>query len=89
VNQHLWSSQPELEAAMQDPNLPGIERLLVSILLAGQVNGDPSRAEFFLQRLLGKVKDQVEVSTPKPFVVKRRNGEQIEAGVEPAKEEES
>jgi hypothetical protein len=78
----------ELVAVMADPALTAVERLIVSILLKGTDEGDQSRAEWFLNRLLGKVKDQLEVSQPKPFVVQKASGEQLVLGAAPPKEED-
>ncbi len=80
ANKYVWSSEAELEAALKDEATAAIEKLLVTIMLAGIKNGDQGRAEFFLQRLVGKVVDKVEVTLPKPFIVQRLDGSTIEMG---------
>jgi len=42
--------------------------------------GDRQSLEFLLDRLVGKVKDKLEVQQPRPTVIKRRNGEAVELG---------
>ena len=44
------------------------------------------RLEFVLQRMIGKVKDQLEVTTPVPFIVKRADGSEVVMGSEVKKE---
>lgn len=86
TNRYVWSTEAELLDAKANPETPAIERVLISILLEAIEKGDHSKAEWIAQRLIGKVKDEVEVSTPKPFIVERLDGSQMVLG---AKVEES
>ena len=88
ANRFLWMTPGELQAAHDDPKTPAIERLIISILAAGEADGDQARAEWFLNRLLGKVTDKVEVSQPKPFVIQRSDGSETLLGAAPPKDEE-
>jgi hypothetical protein len=88
ANRFLWATQAELAAYHADPSLTSVERLIISILMAGTDEGDQARAEWFLNRLLGKVTDKVEVRTPTPFVVVRRDGTALELGSAPPKDED-
>lgn len=42
---------------------------------------DDSARQTLFNRLFGKVSDKVEVTMPKPVVIKRRNGEELVLGV--------
>lgn len=88
ANRYLWMTAAELDAAQRDPAMPAVERLVVSILAAGTVEGDQARAEWFLNRLLGKVTDKVAVSLPTPFVIERRDGSSLALGSAPPKDDE-
>lgn len=80
ANRYIWSTAAELAAALANPETPALERVLVQILTEAAIHGDQAKAEFFLNRLIGKVKDEVEVSIVKPFIIRRLNGEEIEMG---------
>jgi hypothetical protein len=88
ANQYLFATDAELEKAEQNSETPAIERLVISILRRGNKDGDHARAEWLLQRLLGKVTDKVEVSQPKPFVIERSDGSQLVLGAKVEKEDE-
>lgn len=80
ANKYVFATKAELEAAQTSPSTPAMEMLLVNIMLSGIFDGDQAKAEFFLNRLIGKVKDEVEVTVVKPFIITRLNGDQIEMG---------
>jgi hypothetical protein len=80
ANRFIWLSDAELVSASKDPGLSQIERMIHAIIEKAVNQGDHMRLEWFLQRLLGKVQDKVEVSQPKPFVVTKRSGEQVLLG---------
>lgn len=42
--------------------------------------GDLQALNFCLDRMIGKVKDKLEVKQPTPTVIKRRSGEMLELG---------
>jgi len=88
ATKYLRMSRADLLAKADDETLSGLDSLIVSILLAGVLDGDQARAEWFLNRLLGKVTDKVEVSQPKPFVIVRSDGSALELGAAPVKEDE-
>lgn len=81
LNRHLWSTDDELAASMKDPSLPAVEKLLVSILSAGVSQGDQGRAEWLIQRLLGKVSDRIELNERPSLVITRPDGTQVTLGM--------
>jgi len=82
VNRYLYLTSHELRERIQDPATPMMEMMVASIIAQAAQKGDQQRLEFILCRLIGKVKDQLEVTTPTPFILKKRDGEEIVMGVE-------
>lgn len=75
-------SRAEIKDHMADPATPMLELMVGAVVMKAYQHGDQSRLNFILERTIGKVKDQVEVSLPEPTFVKRLNGEVIELGAE-------
>ena len=73
-------SRDELTAVIQNNKSSMIEITVASILAKAAKDGDYSRLEFLLARSIGKVKEQLEVSTPKPYVIERLDGTQVLLG---------
>jgi hypothetical protein len=53
----------ELSALMKDPNQPVIRVAVASILLHGIKKGDQAKIEMVLNRLVGKVRDVVDLTS--------------------------
>lgn len=62
------------------PDAPSLIRAAAVALAKAIEYGDVQRIEWLTARLFGKVKDEVEVTLPKPMVIRRRNGETLELG---------
>ena len=62
LNKYLYTSRAELKKIIETPGTPMIEVVVASILAQAALKGDQTRLEFVLSRLLGKVKERVEVS---------------------------
>lgn len=88
VNKYLWCSLDELQRLAKDKSLPVMEAWIVSIMARGVSTGDWGGNEWIAQRLMGKVKDQVEVTMPKPFVIHNLDGTQTVLGSKIEKDEE-
>lgn len=67
INKYLYTPIGELMAAMKDPMKDTIEILVISILITAIKKGDHDRLTFVLDRLIGKVKDNVELTINKSF----------------------
>jgi hypothetical protein len=89
VNRFLFMTPTELAAVTGDPTTTMFDRFVARIITLGETEGDERRLEFILQRIVGKVQDRIEVKTPIPFVIRRRTGEELVAGAEPAKDEQT
>lgn len=64
----------ELVQTIKDPKTPAMHSLLCNIILKGISGGDSQRMEFLFSRTIGKVLEKVELSMPKPFLIKRPDG---------------
>jgi hypothetical protein len=65
-----------------------LEMMVARIMIKGIKDGTPTNLTFLFDRLIGKVKDQVEVSYPKPTVIKTVDGGSIVLGTSEKKETE-
>lgn len=86
INRLIWMTPTELAACLDTPSTPMFDRFVGNIIKLGEEAGDERRMEFILQRIIGKVQDRIEVKTPLPFVITRRNGDELICGAEPPKD---
>ena len=81
LNQMMKLSIPEVTEIRASEDAPTSEVMVAQIVLAAAAEGDPKRADFILDRWIGKVKDEVEVTAIQPTVIKY-GGEEIHLGIE-------
>lgn len=84
---NTWTIK-ELSNFCKDENSTALELMVARIILKGIKDGTPTNLNFVFDRLIGKVKDQVEHSFPKPTVIKTLDGGQIILGTEIKKDGE-
>lgn len=65
-----------------------LERTVASIFLEAYNKADASKLEFLFQRSIGKVTEQIDVKQIEPFILTKRDGSQIVAGVKQAEEDD-
>jgi len=63
LNKSLWCTQDELTARMKDDETPMIEKMIGSIVYKALVEGDQTRLTFILDRMIGKVKEEIDIKT--------------------------
>lgn len=63
----------DIEAYLSKPGVTAGERLVASIVVSAIKTGDAAKAEWLLSRLVGKVKEEVEIAA-KPFIAEYRDG---------------
>jgi uncharacterized protein DUF5681 len=80
-------TQRELEQILMNPNSGILETAVGAILLKSIEEADHMRLNFILDRLIGRVKDEVEHSFPRPTIIVRPSGEVVELGVEETENE--
>lgn len=85
----LWKlKRDELHAFIQDPNTTAGQLHVAAVLAKGIKEGDQQRLDYLLNRLVGKVKEEVEITQTKPFIVRHLNGSQTVLGASLEKKEE-
>ena len=62
VNLLVNGTFQELEEVEQDPNTPALQSWIAAVIVKGKKRGDMQALDTLLNRLVGKVKDRVEVS---------------------------
>jgi hypothetical protein len=84
INKYLYLDHADFEAEIKRPGVPMLELMLASIVKAAAQKGDQLRLDFILNRVIGKVKERIEVEAQKPFAVFRHKEDEpaIELGVD-------
>ncbi len=62
VNKYLYSTEDELKEAEKHPETHMLDRMIISIMQKAVRAGDQGRLDFVLCRMLGKVKDKLEIT---------------------------
>ncbi len=81
VTKYIFCSLDQLAAFKKRTDIPAMDAWIVAIVFKGITTGDWGGNEWIAQRLIGKVKDQVDVTVVKPFVVNNLDGSQMVLGV--------
>lgn len=80
INRLIYLTGSELAALIAEPLTPMFDKIIAQILQQAADKGDQARLEFVLARTLGKIPDKLEVKTPTPFIIQRRDGSEVEMG---------
>lgn len=80
INKYLAMDRGAVKAAISSESTPMMELMVASIVAQAAQKGDHQRLDFVLNRLVGKVKDQIEVKNVTPFVIKHASGDQTILG---------
>lgn len=79
LNLYLTLSDEEIKTRLLDNKTPQLEKMIASIVCKAIDSGDQQRLTFILDRLVGKVKDEVDVNLiPRPVIIERHDGSEIE-----------
>lgn len=63
INKYLWMSKDQLQEAVQGPDTPMIDIAIASIITKAIEGGCDKRLTFILDRLIGKVKEEIDIKT--------------------------
>lgn len=74
----------ELTEVYQHPSTSVLDKALANALLLAAESGDCSKLEFLFQRSIGRVKESIEVSTTKPYIIRHPDGSALELGARQA-----
>ena len=88
VNKFLYMTSEEIFEACKSDDATMFDKIIGSIITAAVDKSDHTRLEFILNRMIGKVQDKLQVTVPKPFIVKKSDGTQVVCGAEFEKEED-
>lgn len=64
INHYFYMTKDALRAALVDKDTPIIELIVGTIMAKAVAHGDHQRLEFILCRMLGRTKQQIEVTGP-------------------------
>jgi hypothetical protein len=76
LNDLIHMTKSELEAALVSPESTMIRRMAARVIQEADNNGDDRRLGFLLDRLVGKVKDELALELPRPTII-RYKGEKV------------
>lgn len=62
LNKYIDMTREELKCAEKDPETKSFDLMIISTVQKAVLHGDYKRINFLLERLVGKVKEQIEVS---------------------------
>jgi hypothetical protein len=54
----------DLNRAVQNPELPVLDVMIIRVIIEAIRRGDSKRVEFLLNRTIGKVKEDIEITNP-------------------------
>jgi hypothetical protein len=80
MNKCLYLTPANLELLLSAEETPVIEHLIGAVIKRGIKDGSHAHLDFVLNRLVGKVKDQLEVDGLAPFVIHKADGSQVLLG---------
>lgn len=85
ISRYTRLTRAELSAVIEDKTTSAIDVTICVILAKAMQDGDYSRFNFLLDRSIGRVKENVEISIPKPTIIERLDGSQMQLGHEKPK----
>lgn len=88
VSDMMRFNKLQLEDILADPETDMLTLTAGKILYQAYFQGDHQRFSMLLDRLIGKVKDEVEIIIPKPTIIERLDGPSIEIKTELIEQDE-
>jgi hypothetical protein len=85
LNLHLWMDQKQLRTAMRATSTPMINRAIASIIMKAVDNGDEKRLGWILDRLIGKPKEEINITAYMTGLKKMTDVQVIDMGSEAIK----
>ncbi len=62
ANKLIHLTVPELQQIQRDPETTALEQMLIAVIIKATNQGDDKRLTFYLDRLLGKVPDKIDLT---------------------------
>ncbi len=85
IGRFMHMTLEEVEKSLESTELTMAERLVCQAIIAANDNADCTRFDFLLTRSIGRVKEELELSQAKSFILRKRDGEEIHMGVKEVK----
>jgi len=85
LNLHLWMTEKELNKVVKDAKTPMISKAIASIIAKAIENGDDRRLTFILDRLIGKPKEEIDITAYMVGLKKMTTIDVIDMGAEAMK----
>ena len=85
LNLHLWMTEKELNKVVKDAKTPMISKAIASIISKAIENGDDRRLTFILDRLIGKPKEEIDITAYMVGLKKMTTIDVIDMGAEAMK----
>ena len=82
LNLHLWMTEKELNKVVKDAKTPMISKAIASIIAKAIENGDDRRLTFILDRLIGKPKEEIDITAYMVGLKKMTTIDVIDMGTE-------
>lgn len=82
INKYMNMGIGEIQQDCERADIKALEAMIGKIIVEAHKFGDYSRVNFLFDRMIGKVKETIEVELPKPTVVKLLDGSSIVLGSE-------
>ncbi len=82
MNKYLNLDRALIAAEMAKPEATMLELLIGGIVMKAAKDHDHIRFDFVLNRLLGKVREQIEHTVLQPTIIHRLSGETVELGMQ-------
>lgn len=87
VSRAYRMTKADLKRVIEDPESTMLEIHVASIMAQGVKKGEFYSFDGLMNRTVGKVKDELEVTALKPFVITKSDGSQVVCGAEVEKKE--
>lgn len=79
----LSGKESDLELLAKDIDTPMLKKWIASVALKGKSNGDMQTLNALLDRLIGKVKEEIDVNIrPRPVIIEKHDGTVVEMTTE-------
>ena len=74
----LSGKQSELEALLKSDDTPMLKKWIASVAIAGVNAGDEKKLDAILNRIVGKVKEEIDVNViPRPVILEKHDGTEV------------
>jgi len=82
LNKYLWMAHDEINLIIETKSAPMIELVVAQIIVKAAVQGDSFRLNFILERMVGKVKEEIDLNTYHSKLQNMSDSEVIDLGAQ-------